>query len=136
VARALARGAWNGTSAPVTAADAIEVALGSPSGLVLGFEFDCGEFDFTLVRSLGGTVASRFAGRIREGRVFGLDPAIHTLDLVRRGGRLCYRLTLRDAEAVPAPVPAGPDEPRDGAYVLRIAFGEEVAWTVRENVVA
>lgn len=136
VARALARGAWDGTSAPVTAADAIDVAPGSPSGLVLGVEFDCGEFGFSLVRSLGGTVTSRFAGRIRGGRVFGLDPAIHTLALVRRAGRLRYRLAVLDTEAVPAPVPAGPDEPRDGIYVLRVAFGEEVAWTVRENVVA
>jgi hypothetical protein len=136
VARALARGAWDGTGAPVRAADTIDVAPGSPSGLVLGFEFDCGEFDFTLVRSLGGTVTSRFAGRIRGGRVFGLAPEIHTIALVRRGGRLRYRLTVRDTEAVPAPVPAGPDEPRDGIYVLRVAFGEVVAWNVRENVVA
>jgi hypothetical protein len=66
--------------------------------------------------------------------VSGLDPAIHTLGLVRRYGRMRYRLTVRDLEAVPVPVPAGADEPQDGSYVLRVAFGEEVSWTVRENV--
>jgi hypothetical protein len=134
VARALARAPWDGVATPVAASDVIEVAAGSPTGLTLGFEFDCGEFDFTLIRSVGGVVASRFTGRIRAGRVSGLDPAIHTLGLVRRDGRMRYRLTIRDLEAVPVPVPAGADEPQDGSYVLRVAFGEEVSWTVRENV--
>ncbi len=77
VAQVVARAGWDGSSAPVGAADAIEVAPGAPSGLVVTCEFDCGEFEVVLTRSLGGIVASRFAGRIRSGRVFGLDPAIH-----------------------------------------------------------
>jgi hypothetical protein len=132
VARALARGGWDGVAAPVGGTDVIEVAAGAPSGLVAAVEFDCGEFNVSLVRSVGGVVTSRFAGRIRAGRVFGLDPAIHTLEIVRHGGHARYRLTVHDTLAAPAPV--APAAPRDGAYTFRIAFGEAAAWTVRENV--
>lgn len=127
-ARALARGRWDGTRAPVASTDRIDVAPGAISGLDVGFEFDCGELDFTLVRSLGGVVASRFAGRLRGGRMFGLDPAAHALEIVTRQGRRRYRLTVHDTGAAPAP--------GDGDYVLRVSFGEEASWTVRRNVVA
>jgi hypothetical protein len=119
-------------AAPVGGTDVIEVAAGAPSGLVAAVEFDCGEFNVSLVRSVGGVVTSRFAGRIRAGRVFGLDPAIHTLEIVRHGGHARYRLTVHDTLAAPAPV--APAAPRDGAYTFRIGFGEAAAWTVRENV--
>lgn len=134
VARVLARGAWDGVGRPFDDSDAIEVASGAPSGLVATVEFDCGEFDVALVRTLGGVVTSRFAARIRAGRLSGLDPALHTLELVRRGGRFRHRLTVRDTQAAPAPAPANPSAARDGAYTFRIAFGEVAAWTLRDNV--
>jgi hypothetical protein len=133
-ARVLARGGWDGVSRPFDDSDAIEVASGAPSGLVATVEFDCGEFDLSLVRTLGGVVTSRFAGRLRAGRLSGLDPALHTLELVRRGGRFRHRLTVRDTQAAPAPAPAAPTAAGDGAYTFRIAFGEVAAWTLRDNV--
>lgn len=134
-AKALARADWDGAGAPVRATDRISVAPGIVSGLDVNFEFDCGEFEFTLVRAVAGKISSRFSGRLRNGQLFGLT-ATHELEIVTREGRKRYRLKLHDADAVAIPAPGGADEPQDGLYILRVSFGEQATWTNRENDVS
>ena len=129
VARALGRGGWDGQATPFRPTEALSVVMGAPTGLVVAAEFDCGEFDLVLVRSVAGKVASRFAGRLRQGRLFGLDPATASLEPVRRDGRDRCRLTVHDTDAAQV-------APPDGAYVFRLAYGEAASWSLREGVPA
>ena len=99
-------GAGTATRAPVTAADASTWRRARPRASSLGFEFDCGEFDFTLVRSLGGTRHQPLRRPASAaGRSSASTPPSTRSTLVRRDGRLRYRLTVHDTER---PVPPAP----------------------------
>lgn len=133
-AKAQARAGWGGMRSPIHPADKISVAAAQLDGLEVSVDFDCGDLDFSLVRSLNGRVSSRFGGRVRDGRAYGMDADRFALAVVSQGGKARYRLTLNDENAAPVPVLSDPDAVQDGRYVLRVSYGQETTWTNRENV--
>ncbi len=85
--------------------------ISSPTALTISFEFDSGEYDFSLTKRIDGGTKNRYTGKIRNGVLYSKEIDAKLLITNR------YKLIFQDNNI------------ENGVYTLRLSYGQGFTWT-------